>query len=97
MVEAELKIDVSDDIKAASITANIRPLIPETSNIKCPVQLKMLYNLNLLFIVFIEELKGVPEFNEYLTMRHDFQDQFDVGDVGAAFFAETDLFAFFRL
>ena len=53
MVEAELKIDVSDDIKAASITANIRPLIPETSNIKCPVQLKMLYNLNFLFIVLL--------------------------------------------
>ena len=56
----------------------------------------MLYNLNLLFIVFIKEFKDTPKFNQYLTMRHDFQDQFDVGDVGAAFFAETDLFAFFR-
>ena len=61
------------------------------------LQLKMLYSQLVIHSFVIEELKGAPKFNEYLTMRHDFQDQFDVGDVGAAFFAETDLFAFFRL
>ena len=28
MVEAELKMDVSEDMSAASITASIRPLMP---------------------------------------------------------------------
>lgn len=31
MVDAELKIDVSEDIRAANITASISPLIPSGS------------------------------------------------------------------
>ena len=39
MVDAELKIDVSDDIKAANITANIKPLIPEKTSLSYIIQL----------------------------------------------------------
>jgi len=31
MVEAELKMDVNEDMRAANITANIRPRTPENS------------------------------------------------------------------
>ena len=34
IVDAELKMEVSDDMSAASITANISPAIPESMDIK---------------------------------------------------------------
>lgn len=80
MVDAELKMEVNDDINAANITANMRPRNPEVREEN-----------------FLRVCSSCQDLTDLLTMRHDVQDQFDVGDVGTTSFRKTNAFALFRI
>ena len=90
MVDAELNIEVREDIRAASITANIIPRKPEYFQRKYEFHDSQQITLWGFPLSFGEELL-------LLTVRHDFQYKLNVSHIGTAVGLKANFLALLRI